>query len=149
MNNHEIENELSALRVKRLSPFARTRILAAARAAWRETPAAQPVWGWTFWRWPAWTAIAASIMFTIHIIVADLDRAWTNDVLAASISFQKIEQTITFQASIATGRDPFALQPIVTAALVSPTMTRAPEWQDFFFKQLVLKQQIGLSRNGG
>lgn len=149
MNNLEIENKLSALRVKRLAPFARTRILAAARAAWAATPATRPAWGWNFWRWPAGTALAASIVFFISIVAIDFDRALTDDLVASSIPFQKINLTVTVQSAVESDRNPHALRPIVIAALRSPATTRVPEWQDIFFKQLVLNQNIGLSRNGG
>jgi hypothetical protein len=149
MNNQDIENMLSACRVKGLTLAARTRILAVARAAWRETTAAQPIWTWNYWRWPVWTASAAAIMIFINIIAVDLDRTLTDQLIADSIPFQKIKQTMMAQSCLASGRNPYDLRPIINAALCSPAPTRPAEWQDIFLKQLALKQYIGLSQNGG
>ncbi|MBU0714286.1 MAG: hypothetical protein KJ964_02880 [Verrucomicrobia bacterium] len=122
MNDSEIEKKLARFKLKDAPASARTRILAAARAAWNKAPIRSRgglpckalwrsmgdavVWTWSIWRWPTYYAAAAALLLLLNGIVASLDQRWTAELIAEKAPALDERQTAFEQLCVELGRDP-------------------------------------------
>ena len=106
MNKPEIEQILSQFKLKDSPPATRERALAAARAAWEETPQSNTFWSWHTWRWPACYAAAAALLLLLNGIVTSLDQGWTEELIAEKSPTPNDTPTAVEQLYAELGRDP-------------------------------------------
>ena len=106
MNKPEIEQILSRLRLKDPPGAARGCVLAAARAAWEETPQSNTFWSWHTWRWPACYAATAALLLLLNGIVTSLDQGWTEELIAEKSPALDDTPTAMEQLYAELGRDP-------------------------------------------
>ena len=111
MNESEIEKKLSWFRLKDAPVAARTRVLAAARAAWNEAQISSRggdavVWTWSAWRWPTYYAAAAALLLLLNGIVTSLDQRWTAELIAEKAPALDDTPTAIEQLYAELGRDP-------------------------------------------
>ena len=103
MNEFEIEQNLSRFKLKDAPTTARTRILAAAHAAWNEAPSTPSFW--TAWRWPAYYAAAAALLLLLNGIYSTWDSVQTAKLLLPVVAEQSMDPELKeFYAEL--GRDP-------------------------------------------
>lgn len=106
MNDSEIEQILARFKLKDSPAAARSRVLAAARAAWNEAPSAKSVWAESIWRWPTYYAAAAALLLLLNGIVTSLDQRWTTELLAEKAPALDDTPTAIEQLYVELGRDP-------------------------------------------
>jgi hypothetical protein len=106
MNDSEIEQIIARCKLKDAPVAARTRILAAAHAAWNQAPQSKSVWAWHIWCWPTYYAAAAALLLLLNGIVTGLDERRISVILAEPVPTLGDTPTAIEQLYVELGLDP-------------------------------------------